>query len=361
MAGNDLVARWVRPEIQALSAYPVPDATGLVKLDAMENPWAWPESVRQEWAECARTLDVNRYPDPAAGALRAQLRAFDGIGAAHGLLLGNGSDEIIQMLAMAVGGPERTILAPEPSFVMYRMIATFAGMQYHGVPLQAEDFSLDPAAMLAAIEQTRPAIVFLAVPNNPTGNVFARAQIEQIAEAAPGLVVIDEAYRAFTDSTQLDMLDRFDNVLVMRTLSKLGLAGLRIGYLVGAPAWIEQFEKVRLPYNIGVLAQAAASFALSRAGMLSEQTALIRAERARLCAELDKLPVQVWPSEANFILIRLQGAAARDVFTRMRERGVLVKCLDGAHPHLAGCLRLTVGTPDENVAMLQALSASLGE
>ncbi len=355
----DLVARWVRPEIRALTAYPVPDATGLIKLDAMENPWTWPDAVRQEWAACARALDVNRYPDPAAGALRAQLRAFDGIDAAHGLLLGNGSDEIIQMLAMAVGGADRTILAPEPSFVMYRMIATFAGMRYRGVPLRSEDFSLDVPAMLAAIEECRPAIVYLAVPNNPTGNVFARADVERIAAAAPGLVVVDEAYRAFTDSAQLDMLDRHGNVVVMRTLSKLGLAGLRIGYLVGAPAWIEQFEKVRLPYNIGVLAQAAASFALARAGMLSEQTARIRMERARLIRELAALPVTTWPSEANFVLVRVQDAPAREVFTRLRELGVLVKCLDGAHPLLDGCLRLTVGTPDENTALLAALARAL--
>ncbi len=359
MFGDERVAQWVRPEIQALSAYPVPDASGLIKLDAMENPWVWPEALREAWSEQLQSLDVNRYPDPAARALRAQLVAHDGISGSCGMLLGNGSDEIIQMLALAVGGPGRTILAPEPSFVMYRMIATFTGMQYRGVPLREADFGLDLDAMLAAIRESQPALVFLAVPNNPTGNRFARSDIEQIAKAAPGLVVVDEAYTAFTDGAQLDMLEQFDNVLVMRTLSKLGLAGLRIGYLVGAQAWVGQFEKVRLPYNIGVLHQAAATFALAHGEVLAEQTRRIRAERERLASELAALPVTRWPSEANFLLIRLRDHAARAVFDRLREQGVLVKCLDGAHPALAGCLRLTVGTPEENNILLERLRAIL--
>ncbi len=356
MDAQELAARWVRPEIQSLRAYPVPDSTGLIKLDAMENPWTWPAELRAEWARYVADLNVNRYPDPQAAALKEQLRIHDGVDPAHDLLLGNGSDEIIQLLALALGGPGRTILAPEPSFVMYRMIATFAGLSYRGVPLRAEDFALDLPAMLAAIEAEQPALVFLSVPNNPTGNVFSEADVAQIIAAAPGLVVIDEAYTAFTGHNALRLLDQCPNVVVMRTLSKLGLAGLRVGYLVGATAWLEQLEKVRLPYNINVLSQAAAGFALANAAMLAGQTVQICSERTRLMHELERFPLTTWPSEANFVLVRPHQHPAPEVHVALREAGILIKCLHGAHPLLDNCLRLTVGTPAENDALLAALA-----
>lgn len=359
MSAKNRVARWVRPDIRGLTAYPVPDASGLIKLDAMENPWVWPEGLRDAWAAQVRALDVNRYPDPQARTLTQRIREHDAIPDRYRVLLGNGSDEIIQMLALALGGSGHGVLAPEPSFVMYRMIATFCGMPYHGVPLCAESFALDEPAMVRAIEEHEPAIVYIAVPNNPTGNLMAGDAIERVIRAAPGLVVVDEAYTAFASRAHLELLDRHDNLLIMRTLSKLGLAGLRVGYLVGAPAWLDELEKVRLPYNVNVLSQAAAAFALENHSVLAEQTARIVAERARLAGALSEMPLTVWPSEANFLLVRPESADALQVHAGLRDAGILVKCLHGAHPLLSNCLRLTIGKPAENDALLEALAELL--
>lgn len=356
-ARAEAVEKWLRPEIRALQAYHVPPAEGLIKLDAMENPHAWPPALRQEWAQLLSEVDVNRYPSAGAEKVKAALAEAMAIPAEHGILLGNGSDEIIQLLAMAVAAPGRSILAPEPAFVMYKMIATYVGMDYVGVPLDS-DFDLDLDATLAAIKQHQPALIFLALPNNPTGNLFSPAKLEAVIEAAEGLVVLDEAYTAFTEADHLDYLARYSNVLVMRTVSKIGLAGLRLGLLVGATAWLNEFEKLRLPYNINVLTQLSASFALKHYDVLLAQTADIRAQRQALAKALAAMPgVEQWPSEANFILMRC--ADARQVHQAMCDAGVLVKCLDGAHPSLANCLRLTVGSAAENEAMLAALSAAL--
>jgi len=350
------VAEWVRPEIRALSAYHVPDASGLIKLDAMENPYAWPDGLRTEWAELTRTLDVNRYPHPQAPALKEQLRVAMGVPEGAELLLGNGSDEIIQMIALALAGPDRTVLTVEPGFVMYRMIAVFAGMRYCGVPLRPDDFALDLPALLEAIARHRPAVVFIAQPNNPTGNRFDETALVEVIQAAPGLVVIDEAYAPFTDATLLPRVGEWPNLAVMRTVSKMGLAGLRLGYLAGPAAWLNEFDKVRLPYNINVLTQRAAELALRHKPVLDAQTEAIRAERGRLHAALAAIDgVTPFPSEANFILLRVSAGRARAIFEGLRARGVLVKSLDGAHPLLADCLRVTVGTPDENAAFVAAL------
>jgi len=350
------VAEWVRPAIRALSAYHVPDASGLIKLDAMENPYAWPDALRAEWAELARALDVNRYPHPQAPALKERLREAMGIPAAAEVLLGNGSDEIIQMIALALAGPDRTVLTVEPGFVMYRMIAVFAGMQYCAVPLRAADFALDLPALREAMVRHRPAVIFIAQPNNPTGNLFDEDALVEIIEAAPGLVVIDEAYAPFTAASLLPRVGEWPNLLVMRTVSKMGLAGLRLGYLAGPPAWLHELDKVRLPYNINALTQRAAELALRHKPVLDAQTEAIRAERSRLHEALAGIDgVQPFPSEANFILLRVPVGRARGIFDGLRGRGVLVKSLDGAHPLLADCLRVTVGTPDENAAFVSAL------
>lgn len=353
-----IVDKLIRDEIKALSAYHVPPAVGMVKLDAMENPFSWSDALKSLWLEKLRTVSINRYPDPNAQSVKESLRLLMGIDEQYELMLGNGSDEIIQILAMAVAKPDRVVMAPEPSFVMYKMIATFVGMQYVGVPLN-EAFELDLDATLSAIEEHQPALIFLAQPNNPTGTLYSRAQILAIIEAAQGLVVIDEAYMAFTDSDYLDVLDSYENVVVMRTLSKVGLAGLRLGVLIGAPAWVSQFEKMRLPYNINVLTQASVEFALAHYEVLQQQTALLREQRKILAEELEaSVPHQrIWPSEANFILIRMEQGQARPIFEKLKATGILVKCLDGGHPALTDCLRLTVGSPDENQRMLDALKA----
>ena len=356
---NDRIKHWIRPEIQALSAYHVPDPGKLIKLDAMENPYHWPSELIEEWRELLLKAELNRYPDPGASALKKTLRKAMAVPPEMEIILGNGSDELIQMIAMAMSGSERTILAPEPSFVMYKMIATFVGMRYVGVPLQA-DFSLDMPAMLQAIEAAQPAIVFLSYPNNPTGNLFAKHDIESIIQASPGLVVLDEAYHAFAGDSFMDRLGQFDNLVVMRTVSKMGLAGLRLGLLAGSHHWLSEFDKVRLPYNINVLTQLSAEFALSYHAVLMQQTTQICKDREKLLQSLSAIDgITVYPSKANFILLRLPTGRAVEIFEGLKQHGVLVKNLHGASPLLMDCLRVTVGTAEENRALIAALKDCL--
>lgn len=358
---SDLVQRWIRDDIRALSAYHVPGAKGFVKLDAMENPYHWPDELLEEWTQVLQSAEMNRYPDPTAAGLSAQLRQVMGIPEDAGLMLGNGSDELIQIMAMCTAAPGRKILSADPGFVMYRMIATFCGMEYAGVPLR-DDFSLDMPAMRAAIETHQPAIIFLAYPNNPTGNQFAREDIEQIIEAAPGIVVVDEAYHAFADDSFMNDVARYPQLVVMRTVSKMGLAGLRLGFMVGDKALIQEFDKVRLPYNINILTQLSAEFALRHHTVFDAQTRQIRDDRKTLIAALAALDgVQVFPSQANFLLFRLENADATMVFEKLKEHKVLIKNLSGAGGLLSGCLRVTVGSAKENQQFLDALKAILAE
>lgn len=346
-----------RPEILALSAYHVPPASGMVKLDAMENPYSLPPELRDEIALLAASAPINRYPDASAAALKATLREALAVPAGMDIMLGNGSDEIIQILALACAKPGAVLMSVEPAFVMFRMIATFAGMGYAGVPLKA-DFSLDVNAMLAAITRHQPAVIFIAYPNNPTGNLFDAGAISRIIEAAPGVVVMDEAYHAFADASFMDELAQYSNLLLMRTLSKLGLAGLRLGLLIGRPEWLSQLEKLRLPYNVGIVTQLIAERVLQHHDILLQQAAAIRIERAAMSERLAALGgIDVFPTDANFILFRVNQAS--QVFQALKKRGILIKNLDGTHPLLKNCLRVTVGTPNENTQFLGALQALL--
>ena len=357
---KELVSRWIRPEIRALSAYHVPDPGNLIKLDAMENPYRWPAEMVEEWLTLLRETPVNRYPDPDARGVKDALRAAMPIPATAEILLGNGSDELIQMIALALAGEGRTVLAPEPSFVMYRMIGLFTGMDYVGVALKGDDFTLDMPAMLAAIERHQPAVLFLAYPNNPTGNLWSELEIRRLIEAAPGLVVVDEAYAPFAGASLLGAVVEYPNLVVMRTVSKMGLAGLRLGLLVGDPRWLGEFDKVRLPYNINVLTQVSARFALRHSAVFDAQTAEICRERESLFQTLGTLSgITVYPSRANFLLIRCPAGRADELFAALKARGLLTKNLNGAGGPLTDCLRVTVGTPDENRAFLAALTASL--
>lgn len=357
---TDKTTQWIRPEIRALSAYHVPDASGLIKLDAMENPYTWPDWLIDAWLAELRAVSLNRYPDPAARRLKARLREAMGVPAGMEVLLGNGSDELIQMIALAVAAPGRVVLAPEPGFVMYRMIALFAGMDYVGVPLRSADFSLDVPALREAIRRHQPAVVFLAYPNNPTGNLFPQKDLRELIELSPGLVIVDEAYAPFAGETLMGALDEYDNLLVMRTVSKMGLAGLRLGLLAGPAAWLTEIDKTRLPYNINVLTQASADFALRYRDVFDEQTRRIREDREWLFGRLVELPgLTVYPSRANFILLRVPAGRADAIFASLKGAGVLVKNLSGAGGLLADCLRVTVGTPEENNVFLHALASAL--
>ncbi len=344
----------VRPKIRAMHAYPVARAVGLVKLDAMENPYGLSGEARAAMAAAVANARINRYPDGSGDEVKAALRATQGVGDDAGLILGNGSDEILQLLTMLVAKPGATVLAPEPSFVLYRMLADVFNLRFVGVPLRA-DLTLDTEAMLAAIERTRPALVWLAVPNNPTGTLFPAADVERIIAAAPGVVAVDEAYHAFAETSFLPRVLAFPNLVVVRTLSKIGMAGVRLGYAAAHPAWIAEIDKVRPPYNVNALTQAVVPVLLRHGDLLAEQAAAIRRERARMVKELAALPgVTVFPSAANFLLLRVPDAPAW--FARLRDAGILVKNTHGWHPLIEHCLRITIGTPAENNAVLDALA-----
>ena len=349
--------RLCREEVLALHAYHVPPGTNMVKLDAMENPYPLPPQLREEIASLVADAAINRYPDAGAQRLKEKIRTVSGLAQGVELLLGNGSDEIIQLLTLALAKPGATLLSVEPSFVMYKIIAAFAGMTYIGVPL-TEDFALDLHRMLHAIQHHQPALIFLAYPNNPSGNLFAMEDIEQIILATSGLVVVDEAYYAFASANFLPLLERYPNLLVMRTFSKLGMAGLRLGFLAGSPAWLAQLEKLRLPYNIGVLTQLVAEKLLQHHDVLLQQAEQIKQDRTWLYERLvGTVDVRAYPSEANFILFHVAHAAK--VFEGLKQRGVLIKNMNGAHTTLADCLRVTVGTPEQNGRFMVALQESI--
>jgi histidinol-phosphate aminotransferase len=348
---------WVREEILALKAYTVAPAEGMIKLDAMENPYRLPGPLRQAVGELIADAAINRYPDPAAPALKARLRQTMGIPETAGLVIGNGSDELITLAAQALARPGAVMLAPEPTFAMYRMNAVLSRMRFVGVSLRS-DFTIDPDAVLAAIETHQPALVFVAYPNNPTGNLFPEDAVERIVAATPGLAVVDEAYQPFAQRSFMPRLDDFPNLVVMRTVSKLGLAGVRLGYAAGRPEWIAELDKVRPPYNVSVLTQVVAERVLAHADVLEAQARAIREERGRLHQALARLPgVTVFPSAANFLLVRVPDAPG--AFAGLRSRRVLVRSFHGSHPLLEHCLRVTVGTPEENQTLLAALRASI--
>ena len=356
-----LVNSTIRPDVRAVASYHVADASGFIKLDAMENPYHLPHHLRQELAQRLADVALNRYPVASYANIKQRINDKLGVPAGYDVILGNGSDELISILCMACAMQDRraVVVAPTPSFVMYQRSAQFAGMDYVGVPLKA-DMTLDLPAMLAAIAEHKPALVFLSYPNNPTGNLFAEADIVAIIKALDGfgLAIVDEAYEPFAQQTFMHRLPEFHNLVVMRTVSKLGLAGIRLGYMSAAPQLLAELDKVRPPYNINVLTQVAAEFALDHVEVLNQQAAALRAARADLTAALARMPgVEVFPSAANFILIRVPNSD--DVHAKLLSHKVLIKNVSKMHSVLANCLRITVSTPEENSAFLDAFAASL--
>lgn len=363
-AGGDpgeRIGRMVRRDILAATAYQAAPATGLVKLDAMENPYPLPAELRRQWLARLSEVPINRYPDPRCAALKRRLRATFDIADAHGLVLGNGSDELIQMIALLVGGPGRSIVAPAPTFSMYRLIAAATGTEFVEVPLRA-DFSLDGGALLEAIRRHRPACVFLAYPNNPTGNCFDEEAVTGALRHAPGLVVVDEAYFPFCRRSFAAQLGRFPHLMILRTLSKSGMAALRLGFVIAHPGWAGQLEKVRLPYNISALTQCSADFCLEHDKVMRRQAGRIVGQRRAVFAALRQLPgLRAFPSEANFILFKLdpQRWDAGQIHRQVKAQGVLIKNLHHPGTPLENCLRVTIGSEDENRRLLAALRRSM--
>ncbi len=352
---NDVIKQFVRPEIRELKAYQVGDANNLLKMDNMENPYSWDQATIEQWLDCLKHTPINRYPDAEAQSLQKVLRKTMGVPNNAGLILGNGSDELIQMVCMALAKPGATVLAPTPTFVMYKMLAIISNMHYCGVSLKA-DFSLDVAAMLAAIDKTQPAVIFLSYPNNPTGNLFDEETICQLIEASPGVVVIDEAYFSFAGDSFVKYLDRYENMMIMRTVSKMGLAGLRLGYMIGHVDWIKEFNKVRLPFNINSLTQVSAKFALDNRAMFDAQTQQLCESREALYAEMSQMKsIVCYPSKANFILFKPSAGSGDALFEMIKQSGILIRNLSAGGGLLTNCLRVTIGTEQENAKFLTVL------
>jgi histidinol-phosphate aminotransferase len=361
MSIDSLIRNTIRSDVLAIPGYHVADASGFIKLDAMENPYPLPEHLATDLAQRLANVALNRYPVASYATLKQRICKQLGVPAGYDVLLGNGSDELISMLAMACAHQDRraVVVAPVPTFVMYARSAQFAGMDFVGVPLRP-DLTLDKQAMLAAIEQHKPSLVFLSYPNNPTGNLFDANDMVDIIKALgdTGIAVVDEAYEPFAQQSFMSRLPEFDNLAVMRTVSKLGLAGIRLGYMSAAPALLEQLDKVRPPYNINVLTQVAAEFALDNIEVLNSQAAQLRNERTALSTALTAIPgVQVFPSAANFILVRVPDADAANAY--LLSHKVLVKNVGKMHGVLSNCLRITVSTPEENAAFLTAFKAAM--
>jgi histidinol-phosphate aminotransferase len=353
--------KFIRQDVQSMHAYAVQDSKGFIKLDAMENPYALPAELQKALGERLGKVAINRYPGVRVDDLKTALRAYAQVPASHGLMLGNGSDELISLLAMACDVPNSKILAPLPGFVMYAMSAQLQGLQFIGVDLTA-DFELDEPAMLKAIAHEQPAITYLAYPNNPTANLWDAAVIRKIIAACAscgGIVVMDEAYQPFSSKSWIDEIkaapEANANVILMRTLSKFGLAGVRLGYMSGPQALINEIDKLRPPYNISVLNAECAMFALEHSEAFAAQAGEIIAQRAILLEALAKMQsLKAYPSDANMITVRMPDADA--AFAHLKAQGILVKNISKMHPLLKNCLRLTVGTPTENQAMLLAMS-----
>ncbi|QHE89037.1 histidinol-phosphate transaminase [Hydrogenophaga sp. BPS33] len=347
-----------------MHAYAIQPSTGLVKLDAMENPFALPPALQAELGARLGAVAIHRYPGERIDELKQALARYVNLPEGYGLMLGNGSDELISLLAMGCDLPGATVLAPVPGFVMYAMSAQLQGLKFVGVPLTA-DFELDEAAMLGAMREHKPAITFIAYPNNPTANLWNADTIRRlIAEAAGfgGLVVMDEAYQPFSSRSWLDEIrahpQAHAHVLLMRTLSKFGLAGVRVGYMLGAQALVHEIDKLRPPYNVSVLNAECALFALEHTGVFAEQAAQICEQRAVLLDALARLPgVTPFASEANMVLVRVPDAQRS--FDALKAQGILVKNVSKMHPLLTQCLRLTVGTPSETAFLIRALQTAL--
>jgi histidinol-phosphate aminotransferase len=347
------IAELVRSSVRALKAYPVDETPVRIKLDAMENPFPLPEKVRREIADRIGQAPINRYPDPSAKTLKQAIGKLWGIRPEQ-MILGNGSDELIQSIVIAFGGP---VLTPVPSFAMYDITPRALSQDVVTVPLTRE-FDLDADAVIGKANQTGAKVLFLASPNNPTGNRYSDSAVRKVLEKVNAAVVIDEAYYSFSGKTFLPHLAKHPNMMILRTLSKIGFAGLRIGVLTASPAVIGELNKVRLPYNINMLSQIAAVTALKHRMVLQKQIDMLLSERTKLYRTMLAMPgVTPFPSETNFILLWTEKNATA-VFRALKRRGILVKNLDRPGP-LKNCLRVTVGTPAQNREFLKNLRSCL--
>ena len=348
----------VKPTVRALSAYTLAARRAAVKINQNENPFELPPAVKRRIAETALAREWSRYPDFDPRELQEALAAFSGW-RADGVLAGNGSNELIEALLVITVGEGTPVVIPEPTFTLYALLTGILGGSPVRVPLDAE-LRYDAGAIASARAASRAPLTVVCSPNNPTGGALAPDDVERLCAEDDGLVVIDEAYGEFSDWSAVPLLERFANLVVLRTFSKaLALAGLRVGYLLAAPELVVEIDKARLPYNLNFFSQLAAEAALDDWGSVSGAISRILREREALGAALARVPgVRCYPSDANFLLIELQDARPRPVFEALAAQGILVRDVS-RYPRLGRCLRISVGSPEESLALLEALPAAL--
>ena len=350
--------RHVKPAVRELRAYTLALQAARVKLDQNESPFDLPEPVKRRVMEAALRRPWSRYPPFSPAPFLEKLAAHAGW-RGDGVLAGNGSNELIEALLLVTVGEGTPVVIPEPTFTLYALITKILGGRAVRAPL-GDDLGYDAAALARARRENAAPLTIACSPNNPTGGALAMDAIEALCDEADGLVVVDEAYGEFAGVSAVPLLERHPNLVVLRTFSKaLGLAGLRVGYLLAAPELVSEVNKARLPYNLNFFSQLAAEAALEERQLLRERTAALVAERERLRAALgDMEGVRPFPSLANFVLVELQNAAPGAVHAALAERGILVRDVSG-YPRLGRHLRLSVGSPGENDALLEALPEAL--
>lgn len=342
----------VNREIFSQSGYFAPEVTSPIKMDANENPFTIQEPLKRKLLEKMSTIDFNRYPVAGAPELRERYAQYFGVDKDM-IMLGNGSDELIQILCLTLKGKTKGVLVPVPAFSMYKIIAVNTGNKVVEVPLNKK-YDLDCDAIIEQIKENFPALIFLSYPNSPTGNLFSRAKIETIIKKSPGIVVIDEAYANFSGQTLFPLLKKYDNVIFLNTLSKLGLASMRLGFLIGNREIIAQLDKVRLPYNVNSLSQIAAGFFLDYQNEFSLQVKEIIKRREELYSGLRKIAgIKPFPSQANFIFFSCAFDSDR-IYKQLIAEGIVVKNLN-IPPLMPNCMRVTVGNRKENDSFLRAL------
>jgi len=345
------IEQWLRSDIKNIDAYHVPASKDMIKLDAMESPFGVPEDLKVEFLKCIEQSEVNRYPEADPSPLKDTLRSLMDIPDEFGILLGNGSDELIQLLALACSKDD-LIMSFEPSFVMYELVSKYVNLEYFGVQLDS-NFDINLSDALLIIEREKPKIIFIAYPNNPTGNCFDYDAIIEIIKSTNSMVILDEAYYAYSDKSFLSEISNFPNLLVLRTISKIGFAGLRLGLLIGDQETIAQLNKLRLPYNINALTQTSANFLLQDKQRIINNAQIIIEERRRLAHELSLFSkFKVYPSQTNFILVHSEDA--HSLHTALKENGILIKCFPKGSK-LSDFIRISVSEPVENNILIDAI------
>ncbi|HON58826.1 MAG TPA: histidinol-phosphate transaminase [Smithella sp.] len=345
---NDCIA----PGILRQSGYVAPEVDVPVKMDANENPFGLQEPLKRRLLEKMSAVAFNRYPAAGSPELRERFARYFGV-KKDMIMPGNGSDELIQALCLAFRGKIKGVMVCSPTFAMYKIIGVNAGNKAVEVPLDKK-FDLDVEAMTAKMSKTFPALIFLSFPNSPTGNLFSKNRIEALIRKTPGVVVIDEAYAAFSGQSLLPLLKKYDNVIFLKTLSKLGLASMRIGFLIAHREIVAQLDKVRLPYNINSLSQAAATFFLDYQEEFTRQVGEIVRRREELYQALKKIAgIRPYPSRANFIFFSCD-FDSDSIYKNLLAEGIAIKNLH-VLPGTPGAMRVTVGTKEQNEAFLEAL------